>query len=148
VILAVLDTNVLASGLIRSKKDVAPVLLLDAWRQRQFDLVVSQHILSELAATLASPYFRRRLTLQQVTADLALFQGEAIVTSITERVQGIATHPEDDLILATALSAKADYLVTGDMKLQRLDSYQGVNIVDPRTFVEILVQQVGQPSQS
>jgi predicted nucleic acid-binding protein len=50
----------------------------------------------------------------------------------------VATHPEDDLVLATAVSAHADYLVTGDRKLQRLGSYQGVRILSPREFLAVL----------
>ena len=42
---------------------------------------------------------------------------------ITAHVQGVATHAEDDLVLATAESAQADYLITGDKKLQRLGTY-------------------------
>jgi predicted nucleic acid-binding protein len=48
----------------------------------------------------------------------------------------VATHPEDDLVLATAISAKAEYLVSGDTKLQRLGTYEGVKIVSPREFLE------------
>lgn len=140
-IFAVIDTNVLASGLIRNNKDSPPVQILDAWRGRQFDLAVSQHILSELADILASPYFHRRLTQQQVTVDMALFQSQAFVTSIIASVQGIATHPEDDLILATAVSASADYLVTGDSQLLQLRSFENVGIVSPREFAQILDSQ-------
>jgi predicted nucleic acid-binding protein len=53
-------------------------------------------------------------------------------------VQGVASHPEDDLILATAVSAQADYLVTGDRQLLALGRYQGVEIVTPRAFATIL----------
>ncbi len=62
---------------------------------------------------------------------------------ITETVHNIATHIEDDLILATAVSAKADYLVTGDGPLlQKVgDSYREVNLVTPSEFLQILKQQ-------
>ena len=45
---------------------------------------------------------------------------------------------EDDLVLAAALSAGANYLVTGDTRLQRLRTYEGIRIVSPREFVEVL----------
>jgi predicted nucleic acid-binding protein len=44
----------------------------------------------------------------------------------------------DDLILATALSAQADYLVTGDSQLQGLGAYRGVAIISPREFLSRL----------
>lgn len=53
-------------------------------------------------------------------------------------VTSVATHPEDDLVLATAVSAQVDYLVTGDRQLQRLDTFQDVRILSPRQFLTIL----------
>jgi predicted nucleic acid-binding protein len=84
------------------------------------------------------PYFRRRLTDEQVSAALTLLQSYATVTQLTVEVRGVATHPEDDAILSTAVSAAADYLVTGDRKLQALGNYKAVTIVSPRTFLEVL----------
>jgi predicted nucleic acid-binding protein len=42
------------------------------------------------------------------------------------------------VILATAVSARADYLVTGDRQLLALGEYQGVQMVTPRDFLAIL----------
>src|SRR5437763_6992324 len=108
---AVLDTNVLASGFVAQSGSTTPALLIDAWRARQYLLVVSTHILTELARTLQKPYFAARLSPAQVAADLQLLRSDGLLTALTVQVQGVATHPEDDLVLATAVSAKADYLV-------------------------------------
>jgi hypothetical protein len=51
-----------------------------------------------------------------------------------------ATHPEDDLVLAAAVSAAADYLVTGDRQIRRLGSYQGVTIISPSDSLALLDQ--------
>ena len=56
---------------------------------------------------------------------------------ITVEVSGVATHPEDDLVLAAAVSAGADYLVTGDKQLLKLGRYQGATILSPRDFAEV-----------
>jgi predicted nucleic acid-binding protein len=59
--------------------------------------------------------------------------------AIRRRVAGVATHPEDDPILATALSARADYLVTGDLRLQRrVPTFQGIPLVLAADFLDIL----------
>jgi len=50
----------------------------------------------------------------------------------------MATHPEDDLILATAASARADYLVTGDRQLLALGTFEEIAIVTPRAFLDLL----------
>ncbi len=103
-----------------------------------FELVISESILTELERTFQNPYFRGRLASTQVVANLALLRREAIIIPITTQVQGVATHPEDDLVLATAESAHADYLVTGDKKLQRLASYYQIIIFSPREFLDLL----------
>ena len=48
--------------------------------------------------------------------------------------------PKDDMVVATAVAAKADYLVTGDEKLLRLGSFHGVRIVTPRAFLDVLAR--------
>ncbi len=135
---AVFDTNVLASGFVRPEP--APGQLLLLWRAGHYTLVTSEHILSELARTFQEPYFARHLTPEQRASNLEILRREALVVPITANVSGVATHPEDDHILATAVSARADYLVTGDTKLQRLGAYEGVTIVGPRQFLELLGQ--------
>lgn len=138
---AVVDTNALASGIIGTLLETSvPGHILRAWRAGAFALVVSEPILHELARTLHKPYFRRRLREAQLTAVLRLLREEAVVQALTVTVAGIATHPEDDCILATALSGHADYLVTGDRKLQDLEEYQGVRILSPRQFLALLIQ--------
>lgn len=136
---AVADANVLASGFVRVNLNAAPVLLLDAWQRRLFTLATSEHILTELVHTFEDPYFQRRMTPEQMAGDLALLRRQALLTPITVEVRGIATHPEDDLVLATAVSAPADYLITGDGPLnRRVPEFRGVRLISPRDFLALL----------
>jgi len=138
VISAVLDTNVLASGTVSAAN--APGQILDAWHARKFELVTSAHIIGELTKTFQKPYFRDRLSNKATANFIDLLQNEASVTPIIVKVQNVATHHEDDLTIATALSAKADYLVTGDQSLLNKvgNSYQGVTLATPNDFLKIL----------
>jgi predicted nucleic acid-binding protein len=81
------------------------------------------------------------LTVVEIEGTRLLLEQQTTSTRIAHEVRGVATHPEDDLILATASSARADYLVTGDRQLQRLASYAGTKIVSPRQFLDILEEQ-------
>ena len=47
----------------------------------------------------------------------------------------IAKDPEDDAVLACALTARALYIVSGDQHLLDLKRYQAIHIVSPRTFL-------------
>jgi predicted nucleic acid-binding protein len=101
-------------------------------------------IVEELERTLQKPYFHRSLTDTQSSRFLKLLRQRATVSPITASVRGIALRPEDDVILATAASAKVGYLVTGDRKLQQVGTYQGVSILSPRRFLETLKHDVSE----
>ena len=45
---------------------------------------------------------------------------------------------DDDWILATAVAAQAEYLITGDNDLLTLKTHAGVSIVTPREFLRLL----------
>jgi len=133
---AVLDTNVLATAFL--SRLTAPRQIMHAWRAGLFHLVISEHIIAELSRTLAKDYFSRRLAADRATRAIALLRAEATVTPLTAAITGVATHPEDDLILATSVSGKAAYLVTGDKQLQKLGSFKGVTILSPADFLKTL----------
>jgi uncharacterized protein len=135
---AVVDTNTLASGALAFTGSPAAAIL-DAWREALFTLVVSSDILTELARTLAKPYFAARLAPEDVAAFLDLVNSTGLLVDVPGAITGVATHPEDDRILETAVAAGASYLVTGDKKLQHLKEYEGVLIASPRQFLDILV---------
>ena len=70
---------------------------------------------------------------------LASLNQDATTTGITVDVRGVATHPEDDLVLAAAVSSAANYLVSGAKQLPLLSSYGGVTIVGPKEFLALIV---------
>lgn len=144
-IVAVFDTNVLASGLAgEARPESTPGELLRRWRATQFIMVVSEPILAELVRTLTNPYFSRRFSQAEIENTLARVSADARLQPITVGVAGVATHPRDDVILATALSARAPYLVTGDRQLQQRGAYGGTRLLSPRQFLGVLERQADQ----
>jgi uncharacterized protein len=132
------DTNTLVSGVLRMRPDAAPVRFLDEWSAQHLTLVLSEHLLGEARATLAKPYFTQHITPARREAFLQQLRQDAVITPLTVHVQGIATHAEDDLVLATALSGNAQFVVTGDHKLLALKTYAGVIIVSVQAFLALL----------
>lgn len=51
---------------------------------------------------------------------------------------GVCRDPKDDKFLACAIEGEADYLVSGDQDLLAIGSYQGIQIVKPAQFLNIL----------
>ncbi len=125
----VLDANVLAPAFANATASAGR--LLTHWRSGSFTLVVSEVILTELRRTYQDPYYSRRLSNDLIDAAIDLLLREALVISLSVHVSGIATHPEDDLVLATAASGEADYLGTRDRQLLELGSFHGTVITHP-----------------
>lgn len=139
---AVLDANVVASGVLRyGSATSTPAEIVRRWLSGSFVFVISDHVIDEIERTLlVNPFFSARVERSVGVSWIATLRSLATPTSITIEVSGVASHPEDDLVLAAAVSAAADYLVTGDRQLQRLGAFEGVTIVTPRDFLTIIEQ--------
>jgi hypothetical protein len=132
----VLDVNVLLSGLITGT--TTPSRIIQSWEEDLFDIWASEHILDGVARALMKPYWRRRLDHDQLQSRLAQLKADVRLVDPAEGIHGVADDDEDDLILATAVAARADYLVTGDKGLLGLGEFRGTPIVTPRTFLDEL----------
>jgi predicted nucleic acid-binding protein len=61
------------------------------------------------------------------------------MTASLPTLRAVLNDPKDDPIIATAVAAKADYLVTGDRAhLLPIGQYEGIRIVSPRKFLDVL----------
>ena len=135
---AVLDTNVLVSGLIAARG--APGQILDAWSEGEFTLVSSLYLVEELVHVLAYPRIAERLQLDdaELEAVLAGLLARAEMTPGQLHLPGVTRDAKDDAVVACAVEGKADYIVSGDQDLLALGEYHGIRVVTPRQFVELL----------
>lgn len=138
---ALLDTNVIVSGVLVPLG--IPAQLLQAAQASTFAIVTSQDIVNETLRTLQRDRILRRYHLHaaQIEGVRILLELRADMAVAAADVHGVATHPEDDLVISAAVAGDADYLVTGDFQLQKLDGFEGVRIVSPRAFLEVLESQ-------
>jgi predicted nucleic acid-binding protein len=93
------------------------------------------------AHAFASDYFRQRIPAPLQLQMLDSLRRRCRIVSLTARIQGVVSDPNDDHVLDAAVSAGVEYLVTGDRELQSLRSYHGVQIISPREFLEVLEQE-------
>lgn len=137
---AVVDVNVLISAILGPLGFSRQVLL--AWARRQFQAITAEGIYTKLEEKLALPRLVRRYNVQSAH-DISWVQGllraqaEVTIVPLAER-PSVTGDPEDDYVLATGRLARAAYLVTGDRELLDLGEYEGMKIITPREFVELL----------
>jgi putative PIN family toxin of toxin-antitoxin system len=112
---AVVDVNVLISGVLSAKGSSAEILR--ASRDGQFELVVSELLLAELKRALAYPKLRKRIASEKADAfsDWVRDQGSLAEDPASPPPVG-SRDPNDDYLLALAINRRA-YLVTGDQDL-------------------------------
>jgi putative PIN family toxin of toxin-antitoxin system len=134
----VLDTNILISALITPRG--TPAKVLQSWRAGHFDLVTSPHLLLELREALSRPHLKDRYRLSPTdTRDfITLLTSAAFLVTTREVASALLRDPDDLAVLACALAGDAEYIVTGDLDLLHLRSFEGVQIVRPSPFLQIL----------
>ena len=122
---AVLDTNVLVSALL-SISGVPNQVLRQAGQTYQ--LFISCEILEGVESVLRRPRIQRRTQLaeDEVRAFSVVVQTVANIVENPPLLQVIENDPDYNAILACAVGAKADYLVSGDAHLKQLESYMGI----------------------
>ena len=135
---AVLDANVFVSAIISPVG--IPAQVLKASRDEQFHLVLSQEILREVGRVLRYPKIAKRhrwseRRLQVFVEDLSHL---AILTPGVERLSVIKDDLSDNRYLECAVEGEADYIVSGDEHLLSLGNFQGIEILKPRAFLEVL----------
>lgn len=134
----VLDANVFISAVLYPSSN--PGHILELVRQNAVQLLVSPDILAEVKAVLSYPHLRKlhhrgpkwiRAFVQELSALAQTTPGELLVDAIKD-------DPSDNIYLACAVEGDADFVVSGDKHLKNLKTYQGIRILDPATFIQIL----------
>jgi len=132
----VLDTSVWVSGVFFRRGN--PAAILRAWRDRRFELIVTPDTLAELERKLREKVTEFGAESALAEEWLAYVSTFAQVVPVTATVSGVCRDPDDDMFLTAALSGEAEYIVSGDHDLQVLDEYQGVKMLSPRQFAQLL----------
>ena len=130
---ALLDVNVLIAAIISPLG--APAEILDAWRRRSLDLIVSERLLPELSGVLQRPRFRRWISAEEIESLISHFRNHSLCYEDAPTPARIAPDPKDDYLIALARVSHADALVSGDASLRRTSVPEMV-ILTPREFVD------------
>lgn len=128
----VVDTNVLFSA-VAFPKDSPPLKILELARAGKIEAFVSPFILEELEKSLL------RKTSWDEKLILALGKRLKTVLFLVEpktRIAVIEKSEADNHILECAIDAKANVLVTGNMKdIRPLNFFRGIEILTPKEFL-------------
>jgi len=128
----VLDTGVFISSFFGGN----PRAVIDLWKTGRLTLCLSRDVLDEYVEAL------RRLGLDSAPEldELLTFfaAGSHILFTIRTPEVGVVSDRHDDRFIACALALKAIYIVTGDKALLEVRLYEGIEVVTPRAFVDMV----------
>ena len=134
----VLDTNLLVSGVIASG---LPRRLVDAAKAGEFELCTSEVLLAELLTVLSRDKFTARLNQAGVTPQAIVddLRRLAVVVAPTDVPRVVPTDPDDDHVIAAAITGQADLIASGDKRdLLPMGGFQGIPIVTAKEAIERL----------
>jgi putative PIN family toxin of toxin-antitoxin system len=103
----VIDTNVWVSALINPNGTPARITNHPA----AFDLLTAPGILTELERVLRYDRIQKRyqLTDEMISAYLLTVRFESELVKVTQQVNAVERDPDDNIVLACAIQAGADY---------------------------------------
>lgn len=131
----VLDTNILISALI--SHNGSPYQCLNLWRNNRFTLVTSQWQIKELRDVTTRADLKPYLKRSEVGAFVNELRRRAV---ILERLPSVnySPDPDDNSIIAAAIAAEANYIVSGDKNdVVALSKVEGVLVLTARAFVSL-----------
>jgi len=138
----VLDTNVIISAI--HNPDNKPALVLSIALSEKPDLVtlyISKEVLAEYKEVLSRNKFKyfNKAHVKSLLVQIRKF-GKMVEPSVP--VNAIRTDPADNRILECALTAEADFVVTGNTKHFSFKKFRNIRIVSPQEFLVILGEAV------
>jgi hypothetical protein len=127
---AVLDTNVLVSGLLWHGP---PHALIEQARAGSFIIVSSPALLGELSVVFRRRKFRTILARSRTDPERMLRALRRLVEIVDPPplTAPASRDPDDDAVLAIAVATRADLIVSGDADLLTLRNHAGIPIVGP-----------------
>jgi putative PIN family toxin of toxin-antitoxin system len=133
----VLDTNVFISAIFFGGQ---PAKILQAWRDRKIQIVLSEEILSEyhrIAEGLSEKY--PKIDIGRFF-ELLIHYSEMIET---QHVSVAACEDsDDDKFLECAIASGSKLIVSGDKHLLDVSGYEGISVLKPREFVDIHLKEI------
>lgn len=132
----VADTNIVVSGFLWRGN---PRLVLEAARDGRINLYTSGVLLDELEDVLIREKFAGRLHEAGVEAhELVLGYGALAKVVEPAKIEPVVyADPDDDAVIACAISSQSEIIVSGDSHLLELRRYENIRIV---TAAELITE--------
>jgi putative PIN family toxin of toxin-antitoxin system len=127
----ILDTNLWISFLIKKDFSKLDALLFSG----QIKLVFSDELLEEFLTVVKRPKFRRYFTTTDIEEIVETIEEYAEFVDVKTLVR-VCRDEKDNFLLSLAIDSNASYLLTGDLDLLALKSFNNTTITTIADFFE------------
>ena len=134
---AVLDANVYVSAYVRPEGP--PGQIVERFlRDAAFDVILTTAVVDEVLQALAYPKVRKSAR-TKVEPELWFEDIVMLAQFVTDHhIGAVSRDPDDDKYIAAAIEGRALFVVSGDPDLLAIEEHEGVRIVNPRAFLDLL----------
>lgn len=132
----VVDVNVWISALLWGG---TPRQILQLAQNHQIAIFASDELFAELENTLRRTKFQSKIQSLDLTVEDILDAAKEVLNfcATTDVNVPELRDPKDNKIIAAALSAEAEVLISGDLDLLTLQEFSGIRIVTPTDFINL-----------
>ncbi len=127
------DTNIFISGL--NFEGGKPFQFLALAKTGRINLTTSEAILDEVASVLARKFDYSAGDLEEARRFVV---GLSRIVRPSVRLDVVKEDPDDNRVLECAVTAGADFIVSGDNDLLRLGWYDSIRIVNVSDFLKLI----------
>ena len=129
----VLDTNVFISSFLGTG---TPRKIIDFWKEGKITICLSKEIVDEYIEVL------ERLGLsgeKGVEEFLQLFARNfhSLFTAKTPNLEIVKNDPDDNKFFECAVALKAQFIISGDKAVLKIENYMGIKILSPKQFITL-----------
>ncbi len=135
-----LDTNVLLSAALWYGDSSR---ILDLVENKEIELILSDEIINELSRVFEYEEIKDKIQDKklEMLRTVERIREISVIVEPAKIINAVKDDPDDNKIIECALEGKADYIISKDNHLLNLKEYEGIEILSPKDFLEIMKNQ-------
>ena len=131
----VLDTNVVISAAI--SLDGHPAKIFELLIREEVENFTTSEIANEIKAVFYRPRIRKILSLVEIDFMITAFVNSSTFIKTLVEIKVVKEDLDDNKFLECAVTANANYIISGDQHLLNIKEFQGIKIVSPAQFIKL-----------
>lgn len=128
--IAVLDTNIFISAVFWKGK---PYKIINKAINQEIIVFISEEIIKEIRKVLARDFALEKQEIDNIIDAVAYFTH---FIKPKEKVNVVKEDPDDDRIIECALACEAEFIVSRNKHLLKLNTFRNIKIVSPEKFLD------------